>query len=81
MTPALSDRLEDVARALEGSDLVTLSGVLDVAAVIDVLEHAAAVAAEVEYLSDASGQIVQTHVAPAYPPLVRLLGRAVDVTR
>lgn len=73
----LSDRLEAVATALAGSSLVSLAGVVDVETFIDVLEHAAALAAETEYFTSATGQVAQTDIAPVYAPLVRLLGRAV----
>lgn len=75
----LSDRLEATAAALTDSDLTVLGGVVEVAELVDALEHAAAIAAECEYMSSAAGQVARTHVTPAYPPLVQLLARALVV--
>lgn len=75
--PTLSDALESTAAALADSDLTTLGGVVDAEAFIDALEHAAALAAEAEYMSDATGQVARTSNAPVYPPLVALLARAI----
>lgn len=77
MTARLSDALEASARALEASEtLDVLGGVVKVDEFVDVLEHAAAIAAEVEHEADRSANLARTFVEPAYPPLVRLLGRA-----
>ena len=81
MTALLSDRLQSTARALEDSDLTTLSGVLDAEAMIDALEHAAALASEAEADADRAGNVTGVNVRPAYSPLVRLLGMAVDGVR
>ena len=78
MTALLSDRLQSTARALEASDLTTLSGVLDAEAMIDALEHAAVLAVEAEADADRAGNVTDRDVRPAYPPLVRLLGIAVE---
>jgi|GEM_PF-1436857 len=77
MSAALSSELERVARALDDTEtLTTLGGVIEVSEFVDVLEHAAALAAEAEYMSSAAGQVAQTKTTPVYPPLVALLARA-----
>lgn len=77
MSRALSDVLEATARALDGTEtLTTLGGVVEVAEFVDVLEHAAAIAAEVEHEADRAANLAQTSTTPAYPPLVALLARA-----
>lgn len=73
----LSERLEATATALGDTEMTVLGGVVEVESFIDALEHAAAIAAEVEYMSSASGQIAQTTIKPVYPPLVHLLGLAI----
>lgn len=77
--PRLSDRLQAVATALEDSDLTVLASVVVVEPLIDALEHAAALAAEVEHEADRASNLAGTNVNPAYPVLVRLLGMAVEV--
>lgn len=82
MSARLSDRLGATASALDDSDLMTLGGVLEVSELVDALEHAAAIAAEVEHEADRAANLAQTSTTPAYPPLVALLARAlVEVPR
>jgi len=77
MSRALSDVLESAAHTLEDSEqLTTLGGVIEVNEFVDVLEHAAAIAAEVEHEADRAANLAQTATTPAYPPLVALLARA-----
>jgi len=73
----LSDVLEASARALDGTEtLEVLAGVVKVDELVDALEHAAAIAAEVEHEANRAANLAQTGVEPAYPPLVRLLARS-----
>lgn len=77
MNAPLSARLAQTARALDDTEsLTTLGGVVEVAEFVDVLEHAAAIAAQVEHEADRAANLAQTSTSPAYPPLVTLLARA-----
>lgn len=77
MSRDLSERLQSTARALEDSDLTSLSGVLSADAVVDVLEHAAVLAAEAEAEAARAGNLTPGVACQiAYAPLVRLLGTA-----
>jgi hypothetical protein len=76
-TVPLSDRLQTVAENLAATDLTTLSGVVDAEAFVDVLQHAAALAAEEETRARAANLYRYLDAAPVYPTLVELLGRAV----
>jgi hypothetical protein len=70
-----ADRLEDTTQ--DPAD--EAAGVVDVNGFIDVLEHAAAIAAEVEHEWTRAAILAGVRVpdVPAYPPLVQLLARAV----
>jgi hypothetical protein len=77
MFTVLSEQLESVADNLATTDLVSLGGVVDVENFIDVLQHAAAIAAEVEHEAARSAILARTSTTVAYPPLVAMLGRAI----
>lgn len=77
MSAPLSDVLEAAARALEDTEsLETLAGVVSVDAFVDALEHAAAIAAEVEHEAATAVIRGERDARPAYPPLVELLARS-----